>query len=152
MTKNDLEDLFTGSRIMRGARQMHNAFRNFKSFDAITIEANFGDEHFKRKAGIEIWTGKTLPNDHFITDRVLGEGSHQRAKYFVLIVNHPNGESKPTDYDKGLMTNFGVVAPYMYLKLLDYVIVGKEPNDYWSLYESNGGGATYRDAFAGVLP
>ncbi|MCK5022065.1 MAG: JAB domain-containing protein [Candidatus Pacebacteria bacterium] len=68
---------------------------------------------------------------------IYGYGFVMKAKYFVLIHNHPKGDSNPSDGDKEIMSKF---KDYSKIELtpLDFIIVGD--NKYWSMFEEMDGG------------
>ena len=51
------------------------------------------------------------------------------ASAFILMHNHPSGESQPSDADRRLTTRIEEAARLLQIRFLDHVIVGAQPSD-----------------------
>ena len=51
------------------------------------------------------------------------------ASAFILMHNHPSGESHPSDADRRLTTRIEEAARLLQIRFLDHVIVGAQPSD-----------------------
>jgi len=77
-------------------------------------------------------------------DDIYGYGFVMKAKYFILIHNHPKGDPTPSEDDKMIIEKF---KDYSQIKLkpLDFIIVGDmdmndDKRNYWSIFEEQDGG------------
>jgi DNA repair protein RadC len=69
---------------------------------------------------------------------IFGRAFVFRAKYIILIHNHPEGDPKPSPDDKLVMKELVRQSKIMKLDLLDFIIVGDD--SYWSMFEDLDGG------------
>jgi len=69
---------------------------------------------------------------------VFGRAFISRARYIVLIHNHPKGDPKPSPEDKDAMRNLMGQAKTLEVGFLDFIIVGD--GKYWSMFEEIDGG------------
>jgi DNA repair protein RadC len=69
---------------------------------------------------------------------IFGRGFVMRAKYIILIHNHPSGEAKPSPDDEEVIKQLKAKAQVVEIGLLDFIIVGDEK--YWSMFEEMDGG------------
>jgi DNA repair protein RadC len=77
-------------------------------------------------------------------NEVYGYGFVMKAKYFILIHNHPKGDPSPSREDKDIIRKFEDYSK-IELKPLDFIIVGdmemnKKKKKYWSMFEEMEGG------------
>ncbi|MFC1802222.1 JAB domain-containing protein, partial [Patescibacteria group bacterium] len=77
-------------------------------------------------------------------DDIYGYGFVMKAKYFILIHNHPKGDPAPSKEDEEIIEKFNDYSGIK-MKPLDFIIVGDmEMNDskknYWSMFEEVSGG------------
>ena len=69
---------------------------------------------------------------------VFGRAFISRARYFVLIHNHPKGDPHPSPEDKESMRKLVSQGNTLEVALLDFIIVGD--GRYWSMFEEAEGG------------
>lgn len=70
---------------------------------------------------------------------LFGRAYALRARYLILIHNHPQGIAAPSDDDWEVLKMIeDYAAPMDALSLLDFIIVGER--DYWSAFDEVGGG------------
>lgn len=69
---------------------------------------------------------------------VFGRAFISRARYFVLIHNHPKGDPHPSPEDKEVMRKLVTQGKTLEVLLLDFIIVGD--GRYWSMFEDAEGG------------
>ena len=77
-------------------------------------------------------------------DEIYGYGFVIKARYYILIHNHPSGQARPSSGDRQLIESF---KDYANLKMrpLDFIIIGdkdfdKNKKSYWSLSEEQDSG------------
>ncbi|SRR3954468_21220907 len=69
---------------------------------------------------------------------VFGRAFISRARYIVLIHNHPKGDPHPSPADKDAMRKLMGQAKTLEVGFLDFIIVGD--GEYWSMFEEKDGG------------
>jgi DNA repair protein RadC len=69
---------------------------------------------------------------------VFGRAFISRARYFVLIHNHPKGDPHLSSEDKESMRKLVSQGQTLEVALLDFIIVGD--GRYWSMFEEAEGG------------
>jgi DNA repair protein RadC len=74
-----------------------------------------------------------------LPDEIFGRAFVMRAKYIILIHNHPSGHATPSPEDRQAMQLIAQGARLMNKHLLDFIIVGD--NAYWSLFDEFDGGS-----------
>ena len=73
------------------------------------------------------------------TQDLFGRAYALRARYLILIHNHPKGDPTPSAEDRrALMAIEAYAAPLETLDVLDFIIVGSK--GYWSAFDEAGGG------------
>jgi DNA repair protein RadC len=70
---------------------------------------------------------------------VFGRAFISRARYIVLIHNHPKGDPRPSPEDRDSMRDLMSQAETLKVGFLDFIIVGD--GRYWSMFEEAEGGA-----------
>jgi DNA repair protein RadC len=70
---------------------------------------------------------------------IFGRAFIARARYFVLIHNHPKGDPTPSPEDREAMTSLVEQARTLEVGFLDFIIVGD--GRYWSMFEELEGGS-----------
>ncbi len=76
-------------------------------------------------------------------DDTLGRGWALRARYVILVHNHPSGDPTPTDDDMDVVRHLIEATKWTRLKLLDFIVIGGE--EYWSYFNREDvGDADYR--------
>lgn len=73
-----------------------------------------------------------------LPDEIFGRAFITRAKYIILIHNHPSGNPAPSPADKETMRMLIHGARTVNKHILDFIIVGDER--YWSMFEALDGG------------
>lgn len=73
-----------------------------------------------------------------LPDEIFGRAFITRAKYLILIHNHPSGDPTPSPADQEAMEMLIKVAPIVHKTVLDFIIVGTD--SYWSMFEEHDGG------------
>lgn len=73
-----------------------------------------------------------------LPDEIFGRAFVMRAKYIILIHNHPSGDPTPSPQDREVMTMLVNAARTVQKHLLDFIIVGD--NRYWSMFDEVDGG------------
>ena len=69
------------------------------------------------------------------THDLFGRGFVLRARYFILVHNHPKGDSKPSPEDRAAIEQVIAASRHMKIAFLDFVIIGD--GRYWSYAEEN---------------
>ncbi len=73
------------------------------------------------------------------TQDLFGRAYALRARYMILIHNHPKGDPTPSNEDRRTLAMLEeYAAPMEALDLLDFIIVGDD--HYWSAFDEAGGG------------
>ena len=73
-----------------------------------------------------------------IPREIFGRAFITRAKSFILIHNHPSGDSHPSEEDRAIIKLLREQAEIMDLTFLDFIIAGD--GNYWSMFDEDGGG------------
>jgi DNA repair protein RadC len=73
-----------------------------------------------------------------LPDEIFGRAFITRAKYLILIHNHPGGDPSPSPSDREAMEMILRTAQVVQKELLDFIIVGADT--YWSMFEEQDGG------------
>ena len=73
-----------------------------------------------------------------IPREIFGRAFVMRAKYFILIHNHPSGNPAPSPADRHVIETLKAQSAVMEIRFLDFIIAGDRR--YWSMFEEADGG------------
>jgi DNA repair protein RadC len=120
-------------------------FQSIKDFAHETLIVIYLDSDLKSLVYNVLSTGTQNSTIVDLND-VLSYGFLLKAKYFILVHNHPNGQSQPSDNDLKIIDEcVGYCKFPVKLKFLDFIIVGdkdldKNQNFFWSWFDDQDGG------------
>lgn len=144
LVKGEYQNKIKGQ--VRSPEQIYDVFESIKDKAQETLIVLYLDKNLEVKVYSILSTGSK--NETTIDfDDVYGYGFLMKAKYFILIHNHPSGEAKPSDDDKEIIKTLQDYLEIKRVKLkpLDFIIVGdmeidKKNKKYWSMFEEMDGG------------
>lgn len=142
LVKSEYENKIKGQ--IREPEQLHEVFSSLKNKAQETLIAVYLDNNLEVLAYNVLSTGSKSETVIDFWD-VYGYGFMIRAKYFVLIHNHPSGDPKPTKDDKKVLDEIRKDYSRVALRMLDFIIIGdaemnESKKDYWSMFEEMDGG------------
>lgn len=124
-------------------KQVYDIFQSIKDKAQETLIAIYINKDLESIAYNILSTGsKSETTIDF--NEIYGYGFVMKAKYYILIHNHPSGQSKPSKGDNEIINTFKDYAK-IEMKPLDFIIIGdkyldKNKKSYWSLFEEIDGG------------
>lgn len=141
LVKSEYQNLVKGQ--LRDPKQLYNIFKNLKDKAQESLIVVYLNSDLEMLVYNVLSTGSRSETVVDFND-VYGYGFMLKAKYYILIHNHPSGDPTPTNDDKNVIQKFKGYAE-VDLKPLDFIIVGdKEMNEnkkaYWSMFEEMDGG------------
>ena len=141
LVKSEYENLVKGQ--LREPKQLQNVFKNLKDKAQESLIVVYLNNNLEMLIYNVLSTGSKSETVVDFND-VYGYGFMLKAKYFILIHNHPSGDPRPTNEDKNVIHKFKGYSE-VDLKPLDFLIVGNEEMNenkkaYWFMFEEMDGG------------
>ena len=141
LVRSEYKNIVKGQ--LRGPEQLYNIFKNLKDKAQESLLVVYLNNDLEMLVYNVLSTGSRSETVADFND-IYGYGFMLKAKYFILIHNHPGGNPAPTDDDKNVIRKFRAYSE-IDLKPLDFIIAGDmEMNDagkaYWSMFEEMDGG------------
>ena len=122
---------------LRSSEQVEDIFRRLKDYAQETVLAIYLFEDLKPSVYAVMCVG-TQEASLVDTDLLFGLAFTLRAKYFILVHNHPKGKAAPSADDTATMARLNGMAYTNNKPMLDFIIVADD--GYWSMFEENEGG------------
>lgn len=122
---------------VREPKQVYEVFKAIKDKAQETLIGVYLDTDLEVKTydTLSIGTQSTTLVDE---SEIFGRAFVFKARYLILIHNHPQGDPAPSESDKLVMEQLIKQAKIMNLSFLDFIIVGDD--SYWSMFEKMDGG------------
>jgi DNA repair protein RadC len=132
---------------LRFPDQIYKVFESLKDKAQETMLAVYMDKDLDIRV-YEILTTGTSDSRIFSASDIFGHMFAIKAKSFILIHNHPQGDPTPSESDLEAVEGLKEQSKVMNVKLLDFIIVGdmdmnSKKKSYWSLFEEESGEDEY---------
>lgn len=141
LVKGEFQNLVKGQ--VRGPEQVYDTFKAIKDKAQETLIAVYLTNELETIA-YDIHSVGNEVEALFMSEDLYGRGYVLRAKYFILVHNHPSGDPTPSEADRMLFVELQKQTAFMKTKFLDFIIVGDLDDTttphYWSSFEESEGG------------
>jgi len=132
---------------LRFPDQIYKVFESLKDKAQETLLAVYLDKDLDIRVYEVLSTGTSSSGIFSPTD-IFGHMFVVKAKSFILIHNHPNGDPTPSDSDRNIIKELIKQAEIMSVDMLDFIIVGDmdmntKKKKYWSLFQEESDEAEY---------